>query len=129
MFQMHRQIMFVSYMPYLLLAFLCISKKRLKWLPLCFTMIFLHSFYFSAAALAAVGWYWLRRDGKLFWKKYFLKNFLSSGILSAAISAALLLPTALVLLEHRRGGSVPSLPELFGPNPVLNNLQIGRAHV
>lgn len=122
MFQMHRQIMFVSYMPYLLLAFLCISKKRLKWLPLCFTMIFLHSFYFSAAALAAVGWYWLRRDGKLFWKKYFLKNFLGSGILSAAISAALLLPTALVLLEHRRGGSVPSLPELFGPNPVLNNL-------
>lgn len=122
MFHMHRQIMFVSYMPYLLLAFLCISKRRLKWLPLCFTMIFLHSFYFAAAALAAVGWYWLRRDGRLFWKKYFLKGYLCSGILSAAISAALLLPTALVLLEHRRSGSSPSLLELFGPNPVLNNL-------
>lgn len=122
MFHMHRQIMFISYMPYLLLAFLCISKKRLKWLPLCFTMIFLHSFYFAAAALAAVGWYWLRREGRLFWKKYFLKSYLCSGILAAAISAALLLPTALVLLEHRRGGSVPSLLELFGPNPVLNNL-------
>lgn len=122
MFHMHRQIMFVNYMPFLLLAFLCISKRRTKWLPLCFALIILHSFYFAAAAFAAVGWYWLRREGKGFWKKYFFKNYLSSCVLAAAMSAALLIPTGLVLLEHRRAGSSPSLLELFAPNPVLNNL-------
>ena len=122
MFHMHRQIMFVNYMPFLLLAFLCISKKRTKYLPICFALIILHSFYFAAAAFAAAGWYWLRREGKGFWKKYFVKSYLGSCVLAAAMSAALLIPTGLVLLEHRRTGSNPLLLELFAPNPVLNSL-------
>lgn len=122
MFHMHRQIMFVNYMPFLLLAFLCISKKRTKCLPICFALIILHSFYFAAAAFAAAGWYWLRREGKGFWKKYFVKSYLGSCVLAAAMSAALLIPTGLVLLEHRRTGSNPLLLELFAPNPVLNSL-------
>ena len=122
LFHMHRQIMFVNYLPFLLLAFLCIKKGRTQFLPLCLCLIYLHSFYYSIAALAAVGWYWYQLDGKTFWKKHFLRGYVSSAALSVFMAAALLIPTGLVLLEHRRSGSGFSLLELFGPNPVMNNL-------
>ena len=122
MFHMHRQVMFVSYMPFLLLAFLCIRRKRLRWLPLCLCLIWLHSFYYIIGVLAAVGWYWLSVEGRDFRRKYFLKGFVSSTVLSAGMAAALLIPTGLVILEHRRSGSSPFLLELFGPNVAFNNL-------
>lgn len=125
LFHMHRQVMFVNYLPFLFLAFLCIRKKRIRWLPLCMCMICLSSFYFAISAFAAVGWYWFRREGKDFWKNSFLKKYIPCALAAAGLSAALLIPTALVLLEHGRSGgrlTFLSLLELFGPNPVLNNL-------
>lgn len=67
-FQTHRQIMFVNYMPFLMLALLCIKKKRFQFLPLCMLLIYLNSFYYSIACLAVIGWYWMREEGKEFWK-------------------------------------------------------------
>lgn len=125
LFHMHRQIMFVNYLPFLLLTFLCIRKQRYKWLPLCLLLICLSSFYFSISAFAAVGWYWYRTEGKRFWRGSFLKRYIPSAALAAAMAAALLLPTALVLLEHSRLGAnagLLKLLELFGPNPVFNNI-------
>lgn len=125
LFHMHRQIMFVNYLPFMLLAFLCIRKQRYKWLPLCLLLICLSSFYFSISAFAAVGWYWYRTEGKRFWRGSFLKRYIPSAVLAAAMAAALLLPTALVLLEHSRLGTdtgLLKLLELFGPNPVFNNI-------
>lgn len=122
MFHMHRQVMFVNYMPFLILAFLCIRKRKFRWLPLCLTLIFLSSFYYSGAALASVGWYWYRTEGKAFFRKYFLRGYVPAALLSVAMAGALLIPTGLVLLEHRRSGSGVNLAELFAPNPVLNNI-------
>ena len=125
MFHMHRQVMFVNYLPFLLCAFLCVRKKKIRWLPLCLCLICLSSFYFAISAFAAVGWYWYRQEGNSFWKDSFLKKYIPCALIGAALSAALLLPTALVLLEHGRSGSKMSLLtllELFAPNPVLNNL-------
>ena len=122
LFHMHRQIMFVNYLPFLLLAFICIRKKRLKWMPLCMLFICLSSFYFALSAFAAIGWYWLRTEGRDFWRDSFLKRFVPSALLAAGMAAALLLPTGLVLLEHKRGGSGAGLLELLAPNPALNNL-------
>lgn len=125
LFHMHRQIMFVNYLPFMLLAFLCIRKQRYKWLPLCLLLICLSSFYFSISAFAAVGWYWYRTEGKRFWRGSFLKRYIPSAVLAAAMAAALLLPTALVLLEHSRLGTdtgLLKLLELFGPNLVFNNI-------
>lgn len=125
LFHMHRQVMFVNYLPFLLLAFLCIRKRRTQWLPLCLCLICLSSFYFAISAFAAVGWYWYRREGSSFWKNSFLKKYVPSALTGAGLSAALLIPTALVLLEHGRGGgglNLMSFLELFGPNPALNNL-------
>ena len=47
LFHMHRQIMFVNYLPFLLAAFLCIRRKYIKLLPLFLCLICLSSFYFS----------------------------------------------------------------------------------
>ena len=140
MFHMHRQVMFVSYMPFLLLAFLCIRRKRIRILPIFLTLICLSSFYFAISSFAAVGWYWYQQEAPLIkngahWKRSLLKSIFSRGsflprymvvvITAVGISAALLLPTALVLTEHRRnsgGMSLMSLLELFAPNPVMNNI-------
>lgn len=125
MFHMHRQVMFVNYLPFLFCALLCVRKKQTRWLPLCLCLVCLSSFYFAIAAFAAVGWYWYRQDGNSFWKDSFLKRYIPCALTGAALSAALLIPTALVLLEHGRSGSkltILSFLELFGPNPVMNNL-------
>lgn len=125
LFHMHRQVMFVNHLPFLLLAFLCIRKKRVKWLPLCMCLICLSSFYFSIAAFAAPAWYWYQKEGASFWKTSLIRKFLPSAAAAVCMSAALLLPTALILLEHRAGSCRSSLKlmlELLAPNPVLNNL-------
>lgn len=119
LFHMHRQIMFVNYLPFLLMALLCIQKRRIRWLPLCLCLICLSSFYFSVSAFAAVGWYWYQKE-RPFIRKYLLTAFTAVGL-----SMALLLPTGLVLLEHKRssgGVTLRFLAELFCPNPVMNNL-------
>lgn len=124
LFHMHRQVMFVNYLPFLLLAFLCIRKKRTNWLPICLCLICLSSFYFAVSAFAAVGWYWYREEKNAFWKNSFLKKYIPSTLAAAGLSAALLIPTALVLLEHSRGGefTLLSLVTLFCPNVSLNNI-------
>lgn len=125
LFHMHRQVMFVNYLPFLFLVFLCVRKKQIRWLPLCMCLICLSSFYFAISAFAAVGWYWYRQEGRDFWKYSFLKKYVPCALTAAGMSAALLIPTALVLLEHNRCSGKPtllSLLELFAPNPVLNNL-------
>ncbi len=135
LFHMHRQIMFVNYLPFLLLAFLCVKSRRWKWLPLCMVMICLSSFYFAPAAFAAIAWYGYRSEALSsnlacnlpagFLRGTFLKRFLPSVLLAAGMSAALLLPVGMVLLEHQRSGSGFSLRtvlELFAPNPVFNNI-------
>lgn len=125
LFHMHRQVMFVNYLPFLLLAFICIRKKLWRWLPLCMALICLSSFYFAISAFAAAGWYWFRTEGKSFWRDSFLKRYVPSAFLAAAMTAALLIPTGLILLEHKRSGNASgllALAELFAPNPVLNNL-------
>lgn len=125
LFHMHRQIMFVNYLPFLLLAFLCIKKRKTVLLPLCLCLICLSSFYFAISAFAAAGWYWYQQEGTRFWRSSFWKKYIPSAAAAVGLSAALLLPTALVLLEHGRGGdgfSLLKLAELFAPNPVLNNL-------
>lgn len=131
LFHMHRQIMFVNYLPFLLSAFICVRKQYRKWLPLCMLMICLSSFYFAVSAFAAIGWYWYRTNARsgcsitVFLKGPFLKKFLPSALLAAGMASALLLPVGLSLLEHKRSGgnfTLRTFLELFAPNPVFNNI-------
>ena len=122
LFHMHRQIMFVNYLPFLLAAFLCIRRKYIKLLPLFLCLICLSSFYFSISAFAAVGWYWCWQETR---KRTFFHHYAQTVFIAIGMSAALLIPTGLVLMEHRRGGTgvtLLSVLELFGPNPAMNNI-------
>lgn len=118
-FHTHRQVMFVNYMPFLIMALIAVQKKRFRFLPLILFFIYVNSFYYSIACLAAIGWYWLRQEGRGFWKNGF-PCFLKSAFLSVGMAALLLIPTGLVILEHRRSSASLSLPEIFG---VSLNLQ------
>lgn len=122
LFHLHRQVMFVNYLPFLLLSFLSIRKRQTKWLPLCLCLIWLNSFYYVLSILLAIGWYWYQTEGREFLKVSFLKRYIPSVLLSASMAGALLLPTGLVLLEHRRSGSIPSLRELFLPDLSFQNI-------
>lgn len=111
----HRQIMFVNYMPFLLLALLAVKRKHIRWLPLILLLIYVNSFYYAISCLVVIGWYWMRLEGRSFWKHGFL-YFLKSALLSIGMAAMLLIPTACVILEHRRAADSLSLSEISGLN-------------
>ena len=56
-FQTHRQIMFVNYLPFLLLALIFLKKRRFALMSVSLTLIYLHSFYYAIACLAVIGWF------------------------------------------------------------------------
>ena len=56
-----------------------------------------HSFYYILPILVVLGWYWYQKVGKEFLRPYLVQ--VGSGI---GMAALLLVPTALVILEHRR---------------------------
>lgn len=64
-YQAHHQIMFVNYMPFLILALLGVDRlleKRRAWLLIfALFMIYIHSFYYSISCLFVVGIYLLHQ--------------------------------------------------------------------
>lgn len=112
MFHLHRQVMFVNYFPFLLLTLLCLKRGKGKWVPLCLLGVCLSSFYYAPAVFVVVAWYWYRLEGSGFWKKW-----LPTVVLTTGMAAALLIPTGLVLMEHRSSqGGQTGLAELLMPN-------------
>lgn len=102
-FHTHRQLMFVNYMPFLLLALLAVKKSPRRMpalLPLWMLLICLHSFYYAPACFVVIGWYWAWLSGKYFFRPWFV-----SCALGGFMAFALLLPTGLSILEHRRAST------------------------
>lgn len=120
-FQTHRQIMFINYMPFLILALLAVKKRRFGLFPLILFFIYVNSFYYSISCLAVIAWYWLRQEGYSFWTNGIVL-YLRSVFLSIGMAALLLLPTALVILEHRRTTEPLRLNEIFGTAEHLGGL-------
>lgn len=105
-YQAHHQIMFVNYMPFLLLALLGVERvlEKKKWGMLCVSLffIYLHSFYYSIACLFVVGVYALHR---MFAKKEFAFGRLFLAVfLSVGMAMVLLLPTGLDILSTSKDG-------------------------
>lgn len=121
-FQAHRQVMFINYMPWELLALLLlpglVKKGRYTLFTIMLVLVIYNSFYYSVTVLAVTTWRMseLTRDRK----KWFL--YLRSAAAAIGIAGVLLLPTALILLEHRRQGASLSLAELFRPDLSMEGL-------
>lgn len=99
-FQTHRQLMFINYLPFLMLALLCIQRKKYPYVGILITLILFHSFYYIIPVLVVLGWYWYQKTGRGFWRQYLLQAV--SGI---GMAALLLVPTAMVILEHHRSSA------------------------
>lgn len=138
LFQAHRQIMFVNYLPYLILALLFIDRivaaaeagtYRPLWLPgtgltLSLLMIVLHSFYFFPSCFAACTIYLvfsIKDFPQAERRKICFRGLLAAG-LSVFLSMVLLLPTALSILENKKDVAGTSLIEIFSVNPALDGL-------
>lgn len=125
-FQAHMQIMFVNYLPFLLLALLCIDRMRetgkMGGLILSLFFIYLHSFYFSISCIAVCFLYlWTQGMNRA----SFLR-FLIGVCVSISMAGVLLLPTAYVLLENKKDAGVTYLYEILGVNPTLKTLLYSR---
>ena len=111
----HRHIMFVSYMPFLLLAFGAVeeyfSGKRKFTLVLYTFLCIMCCYFFGVAAVAAIVTYgvyeYLRTTGKVtlrdLWKKG--SHFAGRIITAVLMSGVLLLPTMYCLLSGRDAGN------------------------
>lgn len=133
MFQTHRQIMFVNYLPFLLLSLICLDSLKAKGTPkgfcffpvslplsLCIFLMVIHSFYFFPACFVCCGLYCAlsgSRPDKNLWITYFCSVF--TGISLAMVH---LLPTALTILENKKDVKSSPLWQLFTVNISLNTL-------
>ena len=132
-FHSHRHIMFVSYLPFLILALEAVDdyfEGKRKWtLPFWTAMIILTSWFFSVAALTAVTVYGIYRYLSLA-EKFDIKDFGKTAVCFAgriltAVAAAgvLLLPTVHVMLSGRdESNSGISLKDLL---PTVSTEAIG----
>ena len=141
LFQAHRQIMFVNYLPYLILALLCLDGLRetvkrsasrgvSRWFPihlgltLSLGMVLFHSFYFFPSCFVCCLLYFQfggNRPGRRQWAV-----FLGSVTAAVSLAMVLLLPTALAILENEKDVKGTEFWKLFTVNPSLNNLLYGK---
>lgn len=112
-FQSHRQIMFVNYLPFLFLALHAIDKEKWRMLTVCLFLIVIHSYFYAIAAymicFITIG---------MEKKKFVFKPF----IVSLCLAGILLIPTFLVILENKHSQVNNSLLTLVTPNLQLSGL-------
>ena len=127
-YQSCHQIMFVQYMPFLLMAFLGVDRYWEKGKPGLYTLgvflMILTSFYFSIAGMAAIflyGWYGYPkgiRKRKLF-------GFPVPMIVAVLSAGVLLVPTAYAILQRSGSSQSQNLKELLMPNLQLDSSLYG----
>ena len=118
-FQTHRQIMFVNYMPFLLLTLIFLEKRRFALMSISLTLIYLHSFYYAIACLAVIGWFavGMLRKEDVRGRRHLLFQGVTSVILSLGMAMMLLLPTFMTILEHKHSGEkATTWADLVMPN-------------
>lgn len=123
-YQSCHQIMFVQYMPFLLMAFSGVDRYWEKGKTGLYTLgvflMILTSFYFSIAGMAALflyGWYGYPkgiRKRKLF-------GFLVPMIVAVLSAGVLLVPTAYAILQRSGSSKSQNLKELLMPKLQLDS--------
>ena len=133
-FHLHRHIMFVDYMPFLLMALIGVDKyfdkKKISLLVISIFLMILTSYYFSVVGLVCVLLYGIfryiedKKNEKITVKDFFKEGFkyLFIMFIPVLISCVLLLPTASALLSGRTATNKDiSLLELLIPNFDISN--------
>lgn len=135
LFHSHRHIMFVTYMPFLILGLIAIEayfeKQKRGLLTLSVLGMILTSYYYSIGGIVVFLFYGITcyvKNNKVTFKKFILDGFrfLSPILLGIGLSMVLLLPTAYVIFNGREGGSTGvEITKLFLPHLDLDALLYG----
>ena len=133
-FHLHRHIMFVDYMPFLLMALIGVDKyfdkKKISLLVISIFLMILTSYYFSVVGLVCVLLYGIfryiedKKDEKITVKDFFKEGFkyLFVMLIPVIMSCVLLLPTLYSLLDGRTATNKDiSLLGLLIPNFDISN--------
>ncbi len=105
-YQAHHQIMFVNYMPFLILALMgcdrLLQKKKIGMLCISVFLMIVHSFYYSPTGICVIGIYGIwrvftREGGKAALRRIFL--LAAAMLLAVGMGMILLLPTGLDILS------------------------------
>lgn len=133
-FHLHRHIMFVDYMPFLLMALIGVDKyfdkKKISLLVISIFLMILTSYYFSVVGLVCILLYGIfryiedKKNEKITVKDFFKEGFkyLFVMIIPVLMSCVLLLPTLYSLLDGRTATNKDiSLLGLLIPNFDISN--------
>ncbi len=125
LYNTHRQIMFINYMPFLILGLYGVdnyfSKKKNLLLVISFFLLIMTSFYFSVSSafiLIIYFTYLYLKNNELFkFKSYMIEllKFSLSFVIAYLLASFLLFPTLNCLLESRGGTNNIHLIKLFIP--------------
>lgn len=128
-FQMHRHIMFVNYMPFLIMCLMgvdnYIQKNKKSLLIISIFLMIMTSYYYSVGGLLVIGIYYiysyLEKHKKFILKEFIidLLKFIGYALIAILMSSIILLPTAYTLLIGR-GESTTNYTLLSLLTPYLN---------
>lgn len=114
-FHFHRQLMFVNYLPFLLLTFINIDKDNKFMIVINIFLMIMTSYYFSVVGIVGVIIYYLYKNFNNSFKdkiKIFIPVFIA-----IALSGILLIPTIDSILANRMTTNTNlNILELFIPN-------------
>lgn len=124
----HFQLMFVNYLPFLVLALIgadrFIENRRGTLLCVGLTLVYFHSFYYAPSCLCVTGIYYLYRvrqaDTTRDWKMH--GRFFLWILLSIGLAAVLLLPTGLDILSTTKDAGNFAGSKMPLVNPRLDGL-------
>lgn len=112
-FHSHRHIMFVNYMPFLILGLIGVyryfEKRRSGLLIISVFLMILTSYYYSIPGIIAIGLYGIYYYFKKYYKNninFFFKNIISFGfriIIGILLASILLFPVIYVIVNGRNG--------------------------
>ena len=135
-FHMHRHIMFVNYMPFLIMSLMGIDsffakKKKSLFIISVFLMI-MTSYYYSVGGILAIVCYYIYKyldvNEKFEVKTFFKETFIAllCGILAVLMAAILLFPTIYTLLVGRGDNETTiKLIDLFVPYIQIHKIMSG----
>lgn len=133
-FHSHRHVMFINYMPFLILGFMGVDnffdKNKKSLLLISIFLIIMTSYYYSVCSIIVLTIYGIFKylSKKEISAKDFLKNGLSfSGVIISSICMAgiLLLPVASVILNGRTVKTAIDISSILTPNLNIDYLLYG----
>ena len=135
-FHMHRHIMFVNYMPFLIMSLIGVDKlikeNKKTFLIISVFLMIMTSYYYSVCGILVVGIYYLYQyfshNLKFVCKDFFINvlKFVGIILVSVLLSSVLLLPTLNTLLLGRGDSSTNiSLLSLFVPYLKIHKIFCG----